>query len=80
MGAWRVYRSGGGKTGHECGRLAEGHHSAECGTLESRWLQACRDAAISDHDWTAGRAAGAEDSNILAVTRARGGLTGHGVS
>ena len=62
------------------GRLAEGHHSAECGTFCGRWLSACQDPVINGHDWTTGRAAGAEDRNILAVTRAWGGLTWLGAS
>jgi len=41
-----------GRDEYGSGRLAESHHSAECGPLESRWLLACPYHAISSHDWT----------------------------
>jgi hypothetical protein len=40
-----------------------------------RWLCACQDPAINGHDWTTGRAAGAEDPSHAPG----GGLTWLGV-
>jgi hypothetical protein len=62
------------------GRLAEGHHSAECGTFCARWLSACQDPAINGHDWTTGRAAGAEGREHLGHHTRLGGLTWLGAS
>ena len=64
-----------GRDEYGSGRLAESHHSAECGPLESRWLLACPDLRPAATIGQRMGVAGAEDGYILGRHTRPGSLT-----